>query len=167
MLNKKDVRFLKMTNIPGHKLQHTYNHKQTVKQGSFVTLHYVAKLADGSVFESTNKRPLHISIGEHAVIQGLEEEIVGMKIGDKKKIIITPEKGYGKYQNDLVEEIPLSKVPPEITPSIGMVLTEESKTGRTLFMKVIKIHRESIVVDMNHPLAGKTLLFDVVVMDIR
>ena len=156
-----------MTNVPGHKLHHTHDPNKTVKQGDFVTVHYVGKLADGTVFESTNKKPLHISVGERAVILGLEEGLVGMRIGEKKRIIVHPEKGYGKYHKDLLQEVPLSKVPPEITPSIGMVINQETKSGRTLFMKVVKINRESIVVDINHPLAGKTLVFDVVVMDIQ
>ena len=110
---------------------------------------------------------MHISVGEHATIIGLEEGLLGMKVGEKKRIIVHPEKGYGKYHKDLIQEIPLSKVPSEITPSMGMVINQESKSGRTIFMTVIKINRESIVVDMNHPLAGKTLVFDVVVMDIQ
>jgi FKBP-type peptidyl-prolyl cis-trans isomerase 2 len=156
-----------MTNVPGHKLHHTHNPDTTVQQRSFVTLHYVGKLADGTIFESTNKKPLHISVGEHAVISGLEEGLLGMHVGEKKRIIVHPEKGYGKYHKDLVQEVPLHKIPPEITPSIGMVINQETKTGRTLFMTVIKINRESIVVDLNHPLAGKTLVFDLVVMDIQ
>ncbi len=154
-------------NTQGHKLHTTHDANKIVKQGSFVTVHYVGKLADGTVFESTNKKPLHISVGEHATIAGLEEGLLGMRIGEKKRIIVHPEKGYGKYHKDLVQEVPLSKVPPEITPSIGMVINQETKTGRTLFMRVVKINRESIVVDLNHPLAGKTLVFDVVVMDIQ
>ncbi len=154
-------------NQPGHKLHPATDPHKTVKSGNYVTLHYVGKLADGSVFESTNKKPLHFSIGEHAVIHGLEEGVIGMKTGEKKRIIVTPEKGYGRYHKDLIEEIPLSKIPNEITPSVGMVINQESKTGRTIFMKIVKVNRESVVVDMNHPLAGKTLVFDVVVMDIQ
>lgn len=153
-------------NQQGHKLHDTHDPNKTVKLGSYVTLHYVGKFADGTVFESTDKKPLHISVGEHAVIQGLEEGLVGMRVGEKKRIIVHPEKGYGKYHKDLIEEVPLSKVPQEITPSVGMVINQETKTGRTLFMRVVKVNRESIVVDLNHPLAGKTLVFDVVVMNI-
>lgn len=156
-----------MTNIPGHKLHHTHDPNKIIKQRSFVTLHYVGKLADGTIFESTNQKPLRIHIGEHAVIHGLEEGVLGMRIGERKRIIVHPDKGYGKYHKDLIQEIPLSKIPQEITPSLGMVINQESRSGRTIYMKVIKIERESIVVDMNHPLAGKTLVFDVVVMDIQ
>lgn len=156
-----------MTNKHGHKLQPSHDSNKVVKKESFVTLHYVGKLADGTIFETTNKKPLRILIGEHAVIHGLEEGLLGMKIGEKKRVVVSPEKAYGKYHKDLIEEIPLSKIPPEITPSLGMVLTRELKTGRTLFTKIIEVKRESVLVDMNHPLAGKTLVFDVVVMDIQ
>ena len=149
-----------------HKLHSTHDVHRVVKKGDFVTLHYVGKFADGTVFESTDKKPLRLVVGEHATIVGIEEGLIGMKIGQKKRIVVNPEKAYGKYHKDLIEELPLSKIPPEITPAVGMVLTQESKTGRTLFMRVTQVNRESIIVDMNHPLAGKTLVFDIVVMDI-
>ncbi len=154
-------------NQQGHHLQTTHDPHKTVKHGNFVALHYVGKLADGTMFESTNERPLRLHVGEHATIIGLEEGVVGMHIGEKKRIIVHPDKGYGKYHQDLIQELPLSKVPREITPSVGMVINQESKSGRTIYMKVVQVNRESIIVDMNHPLAGKTLVFDVVVMDIQ
>lgn len=150
-----------------HKLHPVHDTHRVVKKGDFVTLHYIGKFADGTVFESTSKKPLRFTVGEHAVIQGLEEGVRGMKVGEKKRIVVSPDKAYGKYHKDLVEELPLSKIPPEIIPAVGMVLTQESKTGRTLFMRITKVNRDSVVVDMNHPLAGKTLVFDVVVMDIQ
>lgn len=156
-----------MTNKQGHKLHAVHDPHKVVKSGSFVTLHYVGKLADGTVFETTNKKPLRILAGEHAVIHGLEEGILGMKVGDKKRIVVSPEKAYGRHHKDLIEEVPLSKIPQEITPAVGMVFTRESKSGRTLFTKIIEVKRDSVVVDMNHPLAGKTLVFDVVVMDVQ
>ncbi len=61
----------------------------------------------------------------------------------------------------------MNKIPPEITPVVGMVLTQESKSGRTLYMRITKVNKDSVIVDMNHPLAGKTLVFDVVAMHIQ
>ncbi len=150
-----------------HKLHPAHDINRTIKKGDLVSLHYVGKFSDGTVFESTDKKPLRIAVGEHATIIGLEEGIIGMKIGEKKRIIVNPEKAYGKYHKDLIQELPLSKIPPEITPQVGMVLTQESKSGRTLFMRITKVNRESVVVDVNHPLAGKTVVFDVVVMNIH
>jgi FKBP-type peptidyl-prolyl cis-trans isomerase 2 len=150
-----------------HKLHPAHDAHRAVKKGDFVTLHYVGRLADGTIFESTDKKPLRVVVGEHATIHGIEEGIIGMKSGEKKRIVVSPDKAYGKYHKDIIEELPLSKIPPEITPSVGMVLTQESKSGRTLFMRITKVNRDSVIVDMNHPLAGKTLVFDVVVMDIQ
>ncbi len=154
-------------NQQGHKLHSTHDPHQTVKKGNYVTIHYVGKFADGTIFETTNKKPLRFLVGEHTTIQGLEEGIVGMKVGEKKRIITPPEKAYGKHHKDLVQEIPLSKIPREITPSVGMVLKKEAKSGTMIYTKIIKINRESVIIDMNHPLAGKTLVFDVVVMGIQ
>ncbi|MFA6888858.1 MAG: FKBP-type peptidyl-prolyl cis-trans isomerase [Candidatus Woesearchaeota archaeon] len=150
-----------------HKLQPSHDLPRVVKKGDLVTIHYVGKFSDGTVFETTHNKPLRLSVGEHATIQGIEEGIIGMKIGEKKRIIVSPEKAYGKYHKDLTQELPLSKIPMEITPQIGMVLTQESKTGRTLFMRIIKVNRDSVVFDMNHPFAGKTLVFDIVIMAIH
>lgn len=137
-----------------------------VKKESFVTIHYVGKLVDGTVFETTGKKPLRFLVGEHAVIHGIEEGVLGMKVGEKKRIIVSPVKAYGRYHKELVEEIPLSKIPQDITPAVGMVFSKETKFGRTLFTKIIEVKRDTVVIDMNHPLAGKTLVFDVVVMSI-
>ena len=154
-------------NQQGHKLHPAHDPHQTVKNGSYVTVHYVGKFADGTIFETTNKKPLRFMVGEHTTIQGLEEGVLGMKVGEKKRIIIPAEKAYGKHHKDLVQEIPLSKIPREITPSIGMVLKKEAKSGTMIYTKIVKINRESVIIDMNHPLAGKTLVFDVVVMGIQ
>jgi FKBP-type peptidyl-prolyl cis-trans isomerase 2 len=149
------------------KLQPTQNINAIAKHRSLVTVHYVGKLADGSIFESTDKKPLRIFIGEHAVIQGLEEGIMGMKTGEKKRIVVQPIKGYGKYLKDLLQEVPLSKIPPEVTPQVGMMFTQNSKSGRTIFTTVKKVNVDTVVIDLNHPLAGKTLVFDLVVMNIQ
>lgn len=154
-----------MTN--SHKLHPAHDPLRRIKKGDYVTLHYVGKLADGAIFETTNTRPLRFVVGEHTTIQGLEEGVLEMKVGEKKRIIIPPEKAYGKHHKDLIQEIPLGKIPQEITPSVGMVLKKEAKTGTMIYTKIIKINRESVVIDMNHPLAGKTVVFDVVVMGIQ
>jgi FKBP-type peptidyl-prolyl cis-trans isomerase 2 len=150
-----------------NQLKPSHNPNTKVKHKSLVTVHYVGKLADGSIFESTDKKPLRIFVGEHAVIPGLEEGLLGMRIGEKKRIVVNPNKGYGAYLKDLVQEIPLSKIPPEVTPVEGMVFTQESRSGRTIYTKVIKVNRDTVIIDLNHPLAGKTLVFDLVVMGIQ
>ncbi len=156
-----------MTNVQGHKLHPAHDPHQTVKKGNYVSIHYIGKLADGAIFETTNTKPLRFMVGEHTTIQGLEEGVLGMKVGEKKRIIIPAEKAYGRHHKDLIQEIPLSKIPREITPSVGMVLKKEAKTGTMIYTKIIKINRESVIIDLNHPLAGKTLVFDVVVMGIQ
>lgn len=156
-----------MPSTKGHKLQSTHDPTKVVKHGSFVTLHYVGKLADGTIFETTNKKPLRIAVGEHAVIRGLEEGILGMHIGDKKRIIVPAEKAYGKYHKDLEQELELNKIPPEVNPAVGVVFTQQSRSGRTIYTRITKLKKETVIIDLNHPFAGKTLVFDVVVMDIQ
>ncbi len=153
--------------IKQHKLHHSHDSETVVKNGSLATVHYVGKFADGTIFETTDKKSLRIFVGEHAIISGLEEGILGMHIGEKRRIVVTPSKGYGKYHKDLIQEIPLDKIPHDITPCVGMVFTQQSKGGRTIYTKIIEVCRDTVIVDLNHPLAGKTLVFDVVVMDIQ
>lgn len=156
-----------MPTTKGHKLQAVHDPSKIIKHGSFVTIHYVGKLADGTIFETTDKKPLHISVGEHAVIRGLEEGLLDMHIGDKKRIVVSPEKGYGKYHKDLEQEVELNKIPPEVNPAVGVVFTQQSRSGRTIYTQITKLKKETVIIDMNHPFAGKTLVFDVVVMDIQ
>ncbi len=156
-----------MTNQHGHHLKETTHSNKIVQKGNLVALHYVAKLADGTIFETTEKKPLRFIVGEHTTIPGLEEGVLGMHVGEKRRIIIPPEKAYGKYHKDLVEEVPLSKIPAEVTPAVGVMFRRETQKGSTIFTRITKVNRETVVIDMNHPFAGKTLVFDVVVMDVQ
>ena len=76
-------------NQQGHKLHPGHDPHQIVKKGNYVSLHYVGKLADGTIFETTNAKPLRFMVGEHTTIQGLEEGVLGMKVGEKKRVIIS------------------------------------------------------------------------------
>lgn len=156
-----------MTNQHGHHLKETSHQHKKIAVGNLVSIHYVAKLADGTIFETTEKKPLRFIVGEHTTIRGLEEGVVGMHTGEKRRIIVPPEKGYGKYHKDLTQEVPLSKIPPEVTPAVGVMFRKETQTGTTIFTRIIKVNRETVIIDLNHPFAGKTLVFDVVVMDVQ
>lgn len=142
--------------------------KEQAKKGDKVKVHYHGKLNDGSTFDSSNGRqPLEFEIGSGMVIKGFDEGITGMSVGDKKTISIPAEHAYGSVQEDMVIEFPRSNFPPDITPEIGMTLNMHSENGEELPVVIKNINDETITLDANHPLAGKDLIFDIELVDLK
>ena len=138
-----------------------------VKDGMLVTLDYTVKTPDGKLLEtSKGSQPLKYIHGKKMMIPGLERELTGMKIGAEKHITIKPEDGYGKLNPNAVQEVPKEKVPPNAL-KVGAVLVGTDKNGSPMPMTVKEIKEKTVVMDLNHPLAGKTLVFDVKVIDVE
>jgi FKBP-type peptidyl-prolyl cis-trans isomerase SlyD len=132
-----------------------------------VSLDYTVKTPDGKLLETSNgSQPLKYIHGKKMMIPGLERELTGMKIGDEKHITIKPEDGYGKLNPNAVQEVPKEKVPPNAL-KVGAVLVGTDKNGSPMPMTVKEIKEKTVVMDLNHPLAGKTLVFDVKVIDVE
>jgi FKBP-type peptidyl-prolyl cis-trans isomerase SlyD len=120
----------------------------------------------GKVVDSTvGKEPLTYLHGSGQIVPGLEKELTGLKVGDQKKIVVKPEDGYRPNPNAF-QEIPKDKFPAE-AQKVGTVLATKGPQGETIAMRVHEVKDKTIVVDFNHPLAGKTLNFDVKVTDIQ
>ena len=140
---------------------------RVVKDGMLVSLDYTVKTPDGKLLETSNgSQPLKYIHGKKMMIPGLERELTGMKIGAEKHITVKPEDGYGKLNPNAVQEVPKEKVPPNAL-KIGAVLVGTDKNGSPMPMTVKEIKEKTVVMDLNHPLAGKTLVFDVKVVDIQ
>ena len=140
---------------------------RVVKDGMLVTLDYTLKTPDGKLLEtSKGSQPLKYIHGKKMMIPGLERELTGMKIGAEKHITIKPEDGYGKLNPNAVQEVPKEKVPPNAL-KVGAVLVGTDKNGSPMPMTVKEIKEKTVVMDLNHPLAGKTLVFDVKVIDVE
>ncbi len=132
------------------------------KKGDKVTVHYTGKLEDGTVFDSSqDKQPLEFTLGEGQIIPGFEDGIVGMDVGDTKSITIPPEKAYGNNRDDLIIEVNKADIPDNIKPSIGQQLQIKQSEGDVIGVTITAMTEKSVTLDANHPLAGKTLLFDV------
>ncbi|MEA2029971.1 MAG: peptidylprolyl isomerase [candidate division Zixibacteria bacterium] len=130
--------------------------------GNTVKVHYTGKLEDGTVFDSSEGRdPLEVKLGDNAVIPGFEKGLVGMETGDKKTITIPSEDAYGPHRDDLIVEANQSDFPENITPEIGLQLQIQKSDGQKLLVTIVKIEDDKVALDANHPLAGKTLTFDV------
>ncbi len=138
----------------------------TVTNGKEVSLEYTLKLDDNSVVDSNvGGEPLRVTQGSHQIIPGLEKALEGMAVGEKKQITVTPPEGYGAVDPKAFQEVDKNLVPPD-SRAVGTQLQAKTADGRKVFPRVSEVKTDTIVLDFNHPLAGKTLHFDVKVLDV-
>jgi FKBP-type peptidyl-prolyl cis-trans isomerase 2 len=138
-----------------------------VAEGKTVTVNYTLKV-DGKVLDSSKgKQPIQFTAGNHQMIAGFEKAVMGMKVGERKSFKVSPEEGYGKEDPKAIKSIQKSQLPPDIKPAPGMVLQARDKSGRSRPVKIVEVKKDSVVIDFNHPLAGKTLHFDVEIVSVK
>ncbi|MFW5865771.1 MAG: FKBP-type peptidyl-prolyl cis-trans isomerase [Nanoarchaeota archaeon] len=139
-----------------------------VASGHYVKLHYTGTFDDGSVFDSSEgKDPLEVLAGKGMLIKGFDSELVGMKVGEEKEFDVDSDDAYGEPRDDLVKEIPKKDLGKDITPEIGMTLGVKAPNGQVFPAVVKEVKDDSILLDANHPLAGKDLHFKVKVEEAR
>lgn len=132
------------------------------KKGDNVKVHYTGKLADGTVFDSSEgSDPLEFAVGSGQVIEGFEEGIVGMKVGESKVVQIPVAKAYGERKEEMVIQAPIEQVPPDLNPELGMRLEMGGANGEILRVVVTEITDTHITLDANPPLAGQDLTFEI------
>ena len=133
-----------------------------------VSFHYTLKLDTGKVADSSEgKAPLDFMVGVGQIIPGLEKELLGMSVGDKKVVNVQPEEGYGVKDNRLVQTIERSQIPDSVDLKLGETLRGESEDGHVVEGVIAAIDGDAVKIDFNHPLADKELTFDVEIVDIR
>ncbi len=139
-----------------------------VKKGDKVKIEYEGTLDDGTVFDSSEKhgQPLEFEIGSGQVIPGFENAIIGMEKGKEKKIKIKPEEAYGEYKEELKKDIPRSIFPKEMELKPGKVVGLQTSEGMKIGAVIKEVKKDDVVVDLNHPMAGKTLNFRIKVLEI-
>jgi FKBP-type peptidyl-prolyl cis-trans isomerase 2 len=138
----------------------------TIKEGSTVSLEYTLSLEDGTQIEtSRGKDPMVYQQGKREIIFGLEKQLKGMKVGEKKIIKVKPEEAYGRVDSSAFVEVPRDELPMEAL-AVGTPLQAEDRKGNTIFMRVHEVKEAGVVLDLNHPLAGQTLFFDVCVLEV-
>ena len=138
-----------------------------IKNGDKVKVHYTGKLKDGTVFDSSVERePFEFEIGSGSVIKGFEQNVLTMQIGEKKSFDIPFAEAYGDYLADLVREYPVEALNgAQVTP--GQLIFMQSNDGRQFPCQVKEVNAENILVDFNHPLAGKDLNFELELLAIN
>ena len=138
-----------------------------VSEGSTVKVDYTLTV-DGKVIDSSKGHdPLQFKVGSHQVIPGFEKAVLGMKVGQKKSFTVSPEEGYGPVNPKAFQEISKTQLPSDITPKAGMTLYAHGKDNRPVPVKIKEVKGDVVVIDLNHPLAGKTLKFDIEVVEIQ
>ncbi len=143
-----------------------------IKKGDHATVDYEGRLDDGSVFDGSHMHEGHahyleVDVGEGMVLEQFDDALIGMEKGEEKEIIIQPEKGYGEHNASLVHEIPREAFPPEEPIKPGMVIQLQSPQGQKYHARIIGVADETVTIDLNHPLAGKTLHFTIKIVDIK
>ena len=138
-----------------------------IKDGSKVAFDYTLTV-DGEVVDTSKGRePLEYIHGQGQIIPGLAAELEGMKAGEEKSVEIPPKEAYGEINSPACREVPKPSLPEGIEPQVGMYLQLSGPGGQAIPAKITEIKDEAIVIDLNHPLAGKTLHFDVVVVSVE
>jgi len=138
-----------------------------IKEKTLVKLDYKGTLEDGSIFDtSEGKAPLEFVFGLGMIIPGLEEGIAGLVAGDKKTIKVSPEKAYGPVQDEAKQEVPKEQLPKDAPLEVGMQLAAQGPQG-VIPVTIVEIKDKTVILDFNHPLAGKELTFEIEVKDVR
>jgi FKBP-type peptidyl-prolyl cis-trans isomerase 2 len=139
-----------------------------VQNGNKVKIHYTGKLADGQVFDTSlqdGRDPLEFTVGQGMMIPGFETGVMGMEVGEKRTITMASDDAYGPTRDDLMFEVPITNVPPEV--KVGDTLRAEVENGMMSLFTVTEVKIETVVLDGNHPLAGKDLTFDVELLEMQ
>ncbi|MBI9076519.1 MAG: peptidylprolyl isomerase [Desulfatibacillum sp.] len=141
---------------------------QNVENGKFVLVHYTGTLESGEVFDSSKGRvPLEVLMGGGQLIAGFEKALVGMELNESKTFTLQPEEAYGPKTEELHKAFERSQIPPNLDPKVGDTVAMQGPGGQPVPAKVIEADDEKVVIDLNHPLAGESLTFEIQVVGIN
>jgi peptidylprolyl isomerase len=139
-----------------------------IENGNVIKMHYEAKIGDRVIDTSRKGDPLEFKVGVGYVIQGLDEALVGLETGEKKTVVVPPEKAYGKRNAGFTTKMPRNKSnEPEKGIKEGNIIRYKTEDGAVKVATVTKVEEDSVTLDLNHPLAGQTLTFDLEIVDIK
>jgi peptidylprolyl isomerase len=135
--------------------------------GSTVKVHYTVRLDDNTVFDSSkDHEPFVFTIGMGAVIPGFELGIMGMNAGESKTLRVSVEDAYGPYHKELIKEVERDKFPDDFKFEVGQHLELPREDGQADLFTVLKVADKTVVLDTNHPLAGKELTIDIELLEV-
>lgn len=142
-----------------------------IKKGDLVALNYEGRFENGEVFDSSShgghEHPLEFKAGEGQVVPGFDKSILGMNKGEEKEFTLQASEAYGEHRKELRQKVPRSELPQDKEPEVGMMMVVGTQDGNQFPVRIIEVDKDSITLDLNHPLAGKTLVFKVKIVDIN
>jgi FKBP-type peptidyl-prolyl cis-trans isomerase 2 len=139
----------------------------TVANGSKVKIHYTGTFENGEVFDSSrDAEPLEFEVGTGQVIPGFDNAVVGMKVGETKKVRLPESEAYGPYNEEMVFDADPAQFEDGLFPEVGQQFQTQLEDGTPLLLTVKSVEDGKVVLDANHPMAGKTLNFDLEVVSI-
>lgn len=140
---------------------------EKVESGKFVSVDYEGRLDNGEVFDSSQEsQPLELQVGGGQIIKGFEDALMGMELREKKTFTLEPDEAYGNRDENQLHTFSRSEVPAEMNPQVGEMIGLQTPDGQQIPATIAEADDEKIVVDLNHPLAGKSLTFEVEVVGI-
>ncbi len=140
----------------------------TATEGASATVHYRGTLEDGSEFDSSHNRgePITFTVGSGEMIPGFNDAVDGMTVGDTKTVTLTPDQAYGDVNPEASTTFPKSGFPDGLDLVEGMPVPLKTPDGRTLIGRLTEQHEETVTIDLNHPLAGQTLQFEIELVEV-
>jgi len=140
---------------------------EKVEKGLYVSVDYKGTLQNGEVFDtSQGSQPLEVQMGVGQLIEGFERELMGMSLNEKKMFTLNPDEAYGQRDESLTRDFPRADFPAEMEPQVGMTIALQTPEGRQMPAQITYLDEEKLSVDLNHPLAGEPLTFDIEVVGI-
>lgn len=140
-----------------------------VKENSNVTVHYIGTLENGDEFDNSYKKgtPLSFKIGAGKVLKGFESPLVGKEMGDRVEISLSAKDAYGEINENAISEVEMDKIPDNVKMEVGGFIRGKTQSGHDLIAKVLEIKENSYILDLNHPLAGKDLKFNIEILEVN
>ena len=142
-----------------------------IKKGDNVKVEYEGRFENGEIFDSSShgdhSHPLEFEVGSGKVIAGFDNSMIGMKEGEEKEIKISPKEAYGEPNPQMIKEFPREALPKDQEPREGMVIVLGTPDGRQFPAKIAEVTKDKVKIDLNHPLAGKTLIFKIKIVEVK
>ena len=139
-----------------------------IEKGRVVDIDYSLHLGDGNVVDKSEPgEPLTYLQGEGDIVPGLESALEGAQVGDRRQVVVAPVDGYGEHDPRGIQRVPRQAYPADFQPQVGMELSAQGPDGDEVAFVIQRVEPDAVTIDLNHPLAGKTLHFDVTVREVR
>lgn len=141
--------------------------KDSVQQDVVVSMEYTLQVDGEEIDSSKGQDPLQFLVGHGNIISGLEREMLGMKVGESKDVVVQPADGYGEYDEEAYMDVPRAEFPKDMPVQEGLELSVRDDQGQSRYARIDSIEGDVVTLNFNHPLAGDELHFNVKVVDLR